>query len=275
MTTATTRVLSQDQVRHFHDQGYLLPGRQLLPASDFADLSASFERLAADWTAAGGRTEHMDVPHFYHPELFRFLLNDAVLDVVEDLIGPDIVLFSSHFIAKPGGNGKRVPWHEDSAYWKGLWDPMEVVTVWLAIDPAVPENGCMKVIPGSHRDGYSDYDEVADREESVFGTEIRPGGFDPETAVDCVLQPGEYSVHHAKCIHGSDANHSSLRRCGYTMRYIAADSAFDGHARNRGGLMDIYLARGRDRAGNTYAEPFTTNDRWIEAHPPRSAPKGH
>ena len=76
----------------------------------------------------------MDVPHFAHPELFGWLLADEVLDFVEAFIGPDIVLWSSHFISKPPGDGKRVPWHEDSAYWNERLSEHEVLTVWLAID---------------------------------------------------------------------------------------------------------------------------------------------
>ena len=71
---------------------------------------------------------------------------EIYLDVVESLIGPDIALWSSHFLCKPAGTGKRAPWHEDSAYWGQVLDPMEVVTIWLAIDPSTPENGCMRVL---------------------------------------------------------------------------------------------------------------------------------
>jgi ectoine hydroxylase-related dioxygenase (phytanoyl-CoA dioxygenase family) len=274
-TTAAPKVLSAPQIQQYRQHGYCVPGRQLLPPEELAAVATTFERLSADWIAAGGRTEHMDVPHFYHPELFHWLLHDAVLDVVEDLIGPDIVLFASHFIAKPGGNGKRVPWHEDSAYWAGLWEPMEAVTVWLALDDSTPENGCMRVIPGSHRNGYSSYAEVEDAPQSVFATEIRTGQFDAASAVDCVLGRGEYSLHHAKCIHGSNANTSSRRRCGYTMRYISAHSRFASGDSERRQVHRCYLARGRDHAGNHYGEPFTVNQAWVDRYPPKDAPKGH
>src|SRR5437762_3017238 len=84
--------------------------RPVLPAAEFAALQAHFEtKLAA--LPPEIRPETMDVPHFTDTKLFRWLLSDAVLDLVEPLIGPDIALFSSHFICKPKGNGKRVPWH--------------------------------------------------------------------------------------------------------------------------------------------------------------------
>jgi len=197
----------------------------------------------------------MDVPHFAHPELFKWLFDGQVLDLVEPILGPDIALFSSHFICKPKGNGKRVPWHEDSNYWKDMLDPMEVCTVWLAIDPSNLENGCMKVIPRTHvtgRQGFSDYDPV-DPVKNVFGSEIRKAQRDESRAVACILEPGEASLHDGRIIHGSEANASNLRRCGYTMRYISTRTRFNDEKYT--GIHHIYRARGRDHAGNRYGDP--------------------
>ena len=69
------------------------------------------------------------------PKLFDRVLSNQILDLVEPLLGPDFNLFATHFFCKPKGDGCRVPWHEDSAYWKGMLEPMEAVTVWLAIAP--------------------------------------------------------------------------------------------------------------------------------------------
>jgi ectoine hydroxylase-related dioxygenase (phytanoyl-CoA dioxygenase family) len=260
--------LSPSQVEFYHREGYLLPQQAVFPEADFRELCTTFERLLTHWTAHGGRPEAMDVPHFYAPELMRWLLHPAVLDLVEPITGPDIQLFTSHFICKPALDGRRVPWHEDSAYWKGQWDPMDVVTVWLAIDPANLENGCMHVVPGTHRHGYSDYDNLS--EKAVFGTEIKKGTFDEATAVPCILPAGHASLHHAKMIHGSAANTSPRRRCGYTMRYISAAAK-----RLKGPpAFQIYQARGRNLAGNAVADPTQPNQAWIDIHG-FQPPKGH
>jgi len=246
--------LSDDAIRHYHEQGYLLPEEPVFDAATFADLQADYERLARRWSDEyGGRAEDMDLPHFWAPELFRYLLDERLLDLVEDLIGPDIALFSSHFIAKPPGTGRRVPWHEDSAYWQKRIDPMEVVTLWLAIDPTDAENGCMQVVPGTHVGGYSQYHQVEGP--SVFGTEIDQDQFDASQAVDCILDENQCSFHHAKLIHGSAPNTSPRRRCGYTMRYVPTTSRLDtsNYARD----VKLFLARGKDRAGNRYADPRT------------------
>ncbi|MBE7464742.1 MAG: phytanoyl-CoA dioxygenase family protein [Planctomycetes bacterium] len=257
--------LSPEQAAFYKREGYLLYDQPVFPQAKFDALKAHFEEQLVLWEATSGKTpEHMDVPHFTDIELFKWLLDDCVLDLVESLIGPDIMLWSSHFICKPAGTGKRVPWHEDSAYWGKRLDPMEVVTIWLAIDPATTENGCMRVIPGTSRNGYSEYDPVAQPEKHVFGTEIKRGRFNEAAAVDCVLRPNTCSFHHAKTIHGSNFNTSTQRRCGYTMRYAPASSKFEvGAGGNR--LHQIYLARGRDLAGNEYGDPTQVHKAWQEA----------
>jgi ectoine hydroxylase-related dioxygenase (phytanoyl-CoA dioxygenase family) len=223
----------------------------------FAALKTHFDAKLAD-LPAGMRPESMDVPHFLDPKLFEWLFDDAVLDLVEPILGPNLALFSSHFICKPAGIGKRVPWHEDSAYWRTMLAPMEVVTVWLAIDDSAVDNGCMRVIPGTHTGGYSKYQPV-DRQANVFQSEIVQ--VDEAKAVDFVLAENQASLHDGRIIHGSNANTSARRRCGYTMRYISTATRF-----NRADYPQhqIYLARGKDLAGQPYADPSRAYPEIIE-----------
>jgi hypothetical protein len=196
--------LTPQQVQHFREEGYLLFDQPVFPQPKSDALKSHFESRLVEFVESTGKPpEAFDVPHFEDVKLFEWLFAEEVLDVVESLIGPDIALWSSHFISKPPGVGKRVPWHEDSAYWGKVLDPMEVVTVWLAIDQSTPENGCMRVVPRTHGGGYSEYEPVRDAETSVFHAEIKAGKFDESTAVDCVLEPNHCSIHHAKLIHGS------------------------------------------------------------------------
>jgi hypothetical protein len=263
--TAKRPRLSPEQVEFYRDEGYLLFHQPVFEPSKFDALKNHFEsRLAS--LPEGRRPEAMDVPHFNDPQLFEWLFDDAVLDLVEPIIGPNIALWSSHFISKPKGDGRRVPWHEDSAYWRGSLNPMQVVTVWLAIDASSPENGGMSVIPRTHntgRKGFSDYDEV-DPEKNVFPIEILEEQRPEDRAVACILQPNECSLHDGRLMHGSPPNTSVLRRCGYTMRYMPTSVKWtpgDGH--------QIYLARGHDIAGNSYADPtraYPELAQWREVH---------
>jgi ectoine hydroxylase-related dioxygenase (phytanoyl-CoA dioxygenase family) len=253
----TSARLTPAQVACFRKDGFLIVHEPIFPPAKFEKLKGHFEqKLAA--LPPEVRPESMDVPHFEDTGLFEWLLDDAVLDLVEPLIGPDIALFSSHFICKPKGNGKRVPWHEDSAYWKTMLSPMEVVTVWLAIDPSTEANGCMFVIPRTHatgRAGFSDYDAV-DPHQNVFASEITRSQRNESQAVPCVLQPNEASLHDGRLMHGSEANTSNIRRCGYTMRYMSTAVRFHHETHSH---HQIYLARGRDLAGNVYADPSQTS----------------
>jgi hypothetical protein len=263
--TTSTPLLSTEQVEFYNREGYLIYKHPIFPQAKFDALKAHFEeKLAA--LPEGFRPEAMDVPHFNDPKLFEWLFADEVLDLVEPIIGPNIALWSSHFISKPQGDGKRVPWHEDSYYWRGRLNPMEVVTVWLAIDPSTPENGGMYVIPHTHntgRQGFSDYDGV-DPEKNVFSIEILKNQRPEDRAVPCILEPNECSLHDGRLMHGSPPNTSTQRRCGYTMRYMPTSVKWteeDGH--------QIYLARGKDIAGNHYADPtkaYPELARWREVH---------
>ncbi len=246
--TATQSRLTPEQVAFYNREGYLKFEEPVFPQPKFDGLKNHFEDMLAK-LPSDARPEGMDCPHFVDTQLFEWLFADEVLDLVEPLIGPDIALFASHFICKPKGNGKRVPWHEDSAYWGKTFDPMNVATVWLAIDPSTPENGCMNVIARTHSNGYSDYDPV-DTATHVFGTEVKPHQVDKTKSVPMILQPNQASIHHAKMIHGSEANTSNIRRCGYTMRYISTHCKYQPHFNHL-----IYLARGKDPLGNCKGDP--------------------
>ncbi len=285
-TAATYRKprLNQDQVAAYCRDGYLLYNQPVLREDSFKSLQSHFEVQLKKHVAGGGRPEAMDVPHFGDPQLFDWVFSDEILDLVEPLIGPNIALYSTHFLAKPSGDGKRVPWHEDSAYWKGNMDPMHVCTVWLSIDPSLPENGCMNVIPRALH-GYSEYEEI-DAKTNVFPTEVKwlknlttdrvgeatdaPDGV-VLRAQRCELRPNEASLHDARLIHGSDTNRSNLRRCGYTLRFIPAmvrflpKESFLPH--------QIYLARGQGHPENQYAdhtraypELFETRSKYNNSH---------
>ena len=131
--------LTADEVSFFEREGYVRYNKPVLKPARFAGLHAHFEQSSRDWAVEGGgevAPEAMDVPHFTDTKLFHWLFDPDVLDLVESLIGPDIALLSSHFICKPPGVGKRVPWHEDSAYWRHGARPNGSDPLWLAMDPS-------------------------------------------------------------------------------------------------------------------------------------------
>ena len=151
------------------------------------------------------------------PFWIRLVSDDRLLDVAQQFIGPDIALFATHYICKPPRTGQPVLWHQDGSYWP--LEPMEVVTLWLAVSDSTPENGCMRVIPGTHALSLESIQERNDVE-SVLGSSIRPELVDESRAIDVVLKAGDVSIHHPNLIHGSEANNSDMWRMGLTIRYI-------------------------------------------------------
>jgi ectoine hydroxylase-related dioxygenase (phytanoyl-CoA dioxygenase family) len=150
------------------------------------------------------------------PFWIRLISDDRLVDIAELFVGPHIALFASHYISKPPFSGQAVLWHQDGAFWP--LEPMEVVTLWLAVDHSTPDNGCVRLIPGSHT-----MDTAAMRSsteiDNVLGQEIAVV-VDESHAVDIILRPGDVEVHHPNIVHGSNANTSPHRRCGLTIRYI-------------------------------------------------------
>lgn len=238
--------LTPADVEFFRDRGYLLPGGPLFGPEKFARLVHIFGEHLKE--KGDKLSDELDTPHFRDPRLLEFLLDDAVLDLVQPLVGPDIVLWSSHFISKDPGVGRATPWHTDADYWDGrLSDDSRIVTIWLSLDGSDAENGCMRVIAGSHGGTWKGRYQPVARGTHTFTTEIQ--GVDDSHAVDFVLQPGEVSLHDGRIVHGARPNTSRRRRTGYTMRYFPATVRVIPE-RNVG--HRVWLARGVDRVGNSY-----------------------
>lgn len=155
------------------------------------------------------------MPH--DPFWLRLVSDDRLLDVVEQFVGPDIALFASHHIAKPPHDGQPVLFHQDGAYWP--LEPMKVVTIVLWLDDTCSENGCLRVIPGTHR---LELQETRERKDipNVLDYTIDEGAYDESAAVDLELQAGDISLHHPHVIHGSNANTTNGWRRGLNIQYI-------------------------------------------------------
>jgi ectoine hydroxylase-related dioxygenase (phytanoyl-CoA dioxygenase family) len=248
-------IWTQEDVNDYRDNGYLLYRKPLLSEQKLGELTDIFEEHLAQ--KGNKLSDELDTPHLRDERLLRFLLCDEVLDVVEPIIGPNIGLWSSHFICKDAYTGRATPWHEDSTYWKGRISAFDkVVTVWLAIDRSNKENGCMRVIPGSHLNGgFSDYDKV-DGNANLFGSQVRH--VDESSAVYFELERGECSLHDARIIHGATPNTSSLRRCGYTMRYFSTElKAYEDAEKAKSFTRakvehKLWLARGKNISGTNF-----------------------
>jgi ectoine hydroxylase-related dioxygenase (phytanoyl-CoA dioxygenase family) len=152
------------------------------------------------------------------PFWLRLVSDPRLLDTIEPIIGPNIALFASHYIAKPPKTGKAVGWHQDGTYWP--LEPMEAFTIWLALDVVDEENGCMYVLPGTHSERIRGLEEMREAQGTVLGNEMDMSMFDLKTTTNIELKPGDVSIHHPCIVHGSNANTSERWRRGLTIRYI-------------------------------------------------------
>lgn len=212
MPTIDTNVKAQ-----FEREGYLL-GIPILAGEEVVAARQAYNRLEQQprQLSAKGRITNA---HHYDAAIWKIATHRRVLETVETLIGPDIILMSTGFFVKqPSTNDKFVAWHQDTMYW-GL-EPPFALTVWLAIDDVDTENGCMRVIPRSHKLGLLPH-RTSGREGNLLGEdqEIDAALFDEPSAVDFCLKAGFASVHHGELIHGSNPNCSTRRRCGMTIRF--------------------------------------------------------
>lgn len=240
-----TSLLSPEDTAYYNRNGYLLYKKPLFSEQKLNRLTDIFEEQLA--LKGQKLSDELDTPHFRDERLLEFLLADEVLDLVEPILGPNIGLWSSHFICKDPVVGRATPWHEDSAYWKGRVSSFDsIVTVWLAIDRSNQENGCMRVIPGTHNNGFSEYEEV-DKSKNLFRSQVK--NIDDSQAVYFELERGECSLHDSRIIHGAKANTSPHRRCGYTMRYFSTEARV---IPERNQNHKVWLARGRDVAGSRF-----------------------
>jgi chlorinating enzyme len=240
--------LSDSELADFRREGYLCPLRAL----GVDEAAATLAALEAFETRHGGFGKRLRFKaHLRLAALMSVARNPTILDAVEDLIGPNILLFTSTLWPKDGGDGRFVSWHQDSAYF-GL-DAHEEVTAWVALTPSNRENGCVRVMPRSHLGADYSHDETfAPDNLLIRGQTIR--GLDEAKAVDLELRPGEFSLHQERTVHGSLPNSSSTRRVGYALFYIPT------HVRSTLGRRSALLVRGRDDCGHWDPDPVARFD---------------
>lgn len=142
-----------------------------------------------------------------------------ILDTVEDIIGPNILCWTSNLFVKEPGTGDFVSWHQDSTYW-GLYPDDAVVTAWIALTPATVQSGAMRFLPGSHHMDQIVHEDTYDERNLLSRGQVAKIDIDEDKAVDVVLEPGEISLHHIRMLHSSGPNGADFRRVGLAVRYI-------------------------------------------------------
>ncbi|MBS0541364.1 MAG: phytanoyl-CoA dioxygenase family protein [Proteobacteria bacterium] len=244
------KALSDDAVARYQRDGYHFPIDVLSPA----EMQALRGKLEAYERANGGpiQGDKRHKAHLYLTWLNDLIRHPRILDAVEDVLGPNLLCWSTSFFIKEAADAGFVSWHQDATYW-GLSTP-DVITAWVAFTPANLLNGCMKFAPGTHRQQLEHRDTFDKNNLLSRGQEIAVK-VDESTGVDAILNPGQASLHHVLLAHGSEPNRSSDRRIGFAIRYIPT------HVKQAVGIQDsATLVRGVDTYRHFDAEPRPAAD---------------
>jgi len=241
--------LSEDQVAFFEENGYLCP------LDAFAgDELLHYQRCFAEFEAReGGRLagDRRNKSHLFLAWLNELVRHPAILDAVEDLIGSDILAYHAQWFVKEPHSKGFVSFHQDSAYWN--LSETTALSVWVAFEDANHDNGCMQVVPGSHKHLFEHVD-IRDNDNMLWRGQTAMGDVDLAKAVDMPLGAGQFSIHHGRIVHGSSANHSDRRRVGYSIRYVPT------HVERLGPRDSAMLVRGTDAYGHFDLEPAPRAD---------------
>ncbi len=242
--------LSQAQIAAYEREGYLAP-ISVMSESDARALRGKLEAIEA---GMGGplRGDIRHKAHLLFPFLADLIRHPAILDAVEDLLGPDILCWNTNFFIKEAETPSFVSWHQDSTYW-GLSAP-DVCTAWVALTPSALENGAMAVIPKSHTKDQIPHHDTFDRHNLLTRGQEIAVEVDEGEAMPLLLRPGEMSLHHVRLVHGSPPNPSPDRRIGFAIRYIPTS------IRQIEGEDSATLVRGADRFHHFELEPRPERD---------------
>jgi len=244
--------LSDTQCAQYWEDGYLFP-IDVMPAEDAIALRAELEEIERTWLDA-------DLPlplstykrvnaHYVLPMAYRIGADPRLLDVVEGILGPDIMIYAVEFFIKEPQTQQIVSMHQDLTYW-GLGAIDGLVTAWLSLSPATPASGCMDFVRGSHKNAILPHEDTfSDNNLLSRGQEVQVDVAEADK-VPIEIHPGQISLHHGLTIHGSGPNTTDDRRIAAVVRYCTPDISQQ--------VADedyAMLVRGADRFGNFEACP--------------------
>lgn len=269
MSTATSvsgtapKILSDEEVEFYHREGYLVPQYQLPPEDVEKMQRLTRKALAENPDKLNQPLVMLHVPGNKVQEInsttewLDIAAHPRLLDIAEQLIGPDIALWDCGLFYKKTEGGPATPWHRDGTYWP--IKPLASISVWIAVFDIKKENACLNMIPRSHAAKQIGKHSKDFKEDVIFQHQLDPSEFNEEDSVDLEMKAGQMVFFDAYTIHGANRNLSNKERAGVAMRYMPTTSHFDfdsmdkDHAKNSPGaahhLRPLMLVRGVDRCG--------------------------
>ena len=243
--------LTERQRERYADSGFVFPIEVMSEAE-----AGEHHRRLVDIEAKHGPMHYRVKPYLIIRSAYEIATHPRLLDAVESVLGPDILLWDSSYIIKEPGSEGFVSWHQDLTYW-GLEMASEddLVTAWVALTPATTSNGCMQFVDGSHRGGTFTHEDTYDDKNILHRGQSITENFREDQIIAAELAPGEASFHHGWTVHSSTPNCASTRRVALSLQYVkpsVRQLIVDGESAT--------LVRGEDRFSHFLPEPSCDKD---------------
>ena len=258
----SNHLLTKNEIRSYTRNGFVVP-KFRLDNSDLEKLQNATLELMQTYPHIP--TEGLVSPHIFyagsnrpdiHSKFLEICKLTPLLDIVDQLIGRDIIVWGSRIFSKAPQTGRATPWHQDGEYWPIR--PLATATVWIAIDESNEHNGCLKILTGSNRAKTLLPHQSLSGKGAALDKEIKPELIESKDVVSVPLQPGQMVIFDVFTAHGASPNLSNQRRAGFAIRYIPSTSIFDRNMKVGSGQDDVqtdlsqralFLVRGEDKTG--------------------------
>ena len=229
---------------------------------------AELQKMFDEWSGRLPKEIDINRVNMWHKascSFSRLCHTSAILDYIEDVVGPNFYQWGGQFFVKYPHDGSEVPWHQDCQYWP--LSPKRTVTAWLAIYDTDADNAALQVIRGSHKKGLFKH-HINDAAHLVLRRELDADLVDEANIVTLDMKAGEISLHDSGLVHGSGPNRSDRRRCGITIRFCPTEVKCD---LSVWPTFETYLARGVDEYRHNPAGPDAQSEKYPTKTMPRSS----
>jgi hypothetical protein len=251
---AMTEPLNSQQLTQYREDGFLFP-LDLLDEQALDYALGQLKTVESEFKPndlSKNISQYLRVnAHILFPFVYQIACLPRMLDRVEGILGPNILIYSAELFIKEPHTEKIVSWHQDLTYW-GLGETDEELTAWVALSDVNVESGCMRFMPGSHKQAIVPHRDTFHEDNLLTRGQEIAVDVDENATVNIELEPGQVSFHHGRMFHASGPNRSDNRRIGVAIRYVTPE------VKQQFGERDhAMMARGMDGAGN-----------WIHLTPP-------
>ncbi|WP_168735704.1 phytanoyl-CoA dioxygenase family protein [Cohnella fermenti] len=231
-------------LEQFKKDGFCGPVQALTLAEANKYNQLFFETLGMSPFEPGPTQANLSAWHQRYRWAYDLAAHPAIVDPIAQILGDDVVLWAMHFWYKEPGNPKFIPWHQDINYWP--MEPAVNATAWVTLGYSLTENGCLRLIPGTHLERV-EHVRIGD-ESSAFEQGIGEERIDESKAVDMEMTPGQVVYFNEATFHGSKANLSEIPRVAFSIRYTTPEVTFKMDDWNGDkSRIRTYLVRGVDR----------------------------